>query len=197
MPKIIEKLAYEYNELSDKAKQKLKDRYCEDCTDMLYFEVEFEVESLETILEEMGFSNPKIAYSGFWSQGDGASFTCDKWQYKKGMLTNIKQSYPTWESLHLIAKELQSLSKKTGYTLEFSIYRTNHRYCHENTVACDFGYNEYDEKIQEYVDYAVKWLCKTLYNSLEKSYYDTTSDEAIADFYTANDYLFDENGRVL
>ena len=70
MPKIIEKLAYEYNELSDKAKQKLKDRYCEDCTDMLYFEVE----SLETILEEMGFSNPKIAYSGFWSQGDGASY---------------------------------------------------------------------------------------------------------------------------
>ena len=52
MPKIIEKLAYEYNELSDKAKQKLKDRYCEGCTDLLYFEVE----SLETVLEEMDFA---------------------------------------------------------------------------------------------------------------------------------------------
>ena len=193
MPKIIEKLAYSYNELSDKVKQKLKDRYCEDCTDVLYFEVE----CLETILEEMGFCNVKVSYSGFWSQGDGASFTCDNWGYKKGMLDKIRKNYPTWTSLHLIAKELQSLSKKTGYTLEFSVYRTNHRYCHENTVACDFGYNEYDEKMREYVDYAVKWLCKTLYNSIEKSYYDATSDEAIEDFYTSNEYLFDENGRVL
>ena len=191
MPKIIEKLAYEYNELSDKVKQKLKDRYCE------HVEVDFEVECLETILEELGFSSPKIAYSGFWSQGDGASFTCDNWQYKKGMLAYIKQNYPTWTSLHLIAKELQSLSKKTGYTLEFSVYRTNHRYCHENIVECGFGYNEYDEKIQDYVGDAVKKLCKTLYDSIKKSYYDATSDEAIADFYTSNEYLFDENGRVL
>jgi len=192
MPKIIEKLAYEYNELSDKAKQKLKYNYCERVVEM-----DFEVECLETILEEMGFSNPKIAYSGFWSQGDGASFTCDNWGYKKGMLDKIRKNCPTWSSLHLIAKELQSLSKKTGYTLEFSVYRTNHRYCHENTVACDFGYNEYDEKMREYVDYAVRWLCKTLYNSLEKSYDDATSDKSIEDFYTSNEYLFDEKGHIL
>lgn len=192
MPKIIEKLAYEYNELSDKAKQKLRDNYCEHVIEM-----DFEVECLETILEEMGFSNPKIAYSGFWSQGDGASFTCDNWQYKKGMFANIKQNYPTWSSLHLIAKELQSLSKKTGYSLEFSVYRTNHRYCHENTVECGFGYNEYDEKIQDYVGDVVKKLCKTLYDSIEKSYYDATSDEAIEDFYTSNEYLFDEKGGIL
>ena len=192
MPKIIEKLAYEYNELSDKAKQKLRYNYCEHVIEM-----DFEVECLETILEEMGFSNPKIAYSGFWSQGDGASFTCDNWQYKKGMLANIKQNYPTWTSLHLIAKELQSLSKKTGYSLEFSVYRTNHRYCHENTVECGFGYNEYDEKIQDCVGDVVKKLCKTLYDSLEKAYYDATSDESIEDFYTSNEYLFDEKGHIL
>lgn len=191
MPKIIEKLAYDYTELNEKAKQKLKDRYCENV------EMDFEVECLETILEEMGFSNAKIAYSGFSSQGDGASFTCDNWQYKKGMLANIKQNYPTWIVLQSIAKELQSLSKKTGYLLEFNVYRRNHRYCHENTVACDFGYNEYDEKIQDYVGDAVKWLCKELYNSLEKSYYALTSDESIEDFYTSNEYLFDEKGGIL
>ena len=98
MPKIIEKLAYSYSELSDKVKKKLKDRYCEDCTDVLYFEVE----SLETILEEIGFSNPKIAYSGFWSQGDGASFTCDNWQYKKGMLANIKQNYEGYTGIAFV-----------------------------------------------------------------------------------------------
>lgn len=190
MPKIIEKLAYDYTELNEKAKQKLKDRYCENV------EMDFEVECLETILEEMGFSNAKIAYSGFCSQGDGASFTCDNWQYKKGMLANIKQSYPTWESLHLIAKELQSLSKKTGYSLEFSIYRTSHRYCCENTIACDF-WNDYDEKVQDCVGDAVKKLCKTLYDSIEEAYYDATSDKAIEDFYTSNDYLFDEEGRSL
>lgn len=192
MPKVIEKLAYEYNELNDKAKQKLKDSYCEHFVD-----VDFEVECLETILEELGFHNAKIAYSGFWSQGDGASFTCDKWQYKKGMVANIRQSYPLWSSLHLIAKELQSLSKKTGYNLEFNVYRRSHHYYHENTVACDFGYNEYDEKIQDYVDDAVKWLCKTLYDSLEQAYYAAISDESIEDFYTSNEYLFDEKGGIL
>ena len=192
MPKIIEKLAYEYNELSDKAKQKLKYNYCERVVEM-----DFEVECLETILEEMGFSNPKIAYSGFWSQGDGASFTCDNWGYKKGMLDKIRKNCPTWSSLHLIAKELQSLSKKTGYTLEFSVYRRSYHYCHENTVDCAFGYNEYDEKIQDYVSDAVKKLCKTLYDSLEKSYYDATSDKSIEDFYTSNEYLFDEKGHIL
>lgn len=28
-------------------------------------------------LENQGFNNPKINYTGFWSQGDGASFTTD------------------------------------------------------------------------------------------------------------------------
>ena len=89
MPKIIEKLAYSYNELSDKAKQKLRDNYCEHVIEM-----DFEVECLETILEEMGFCNVKVSYSGFWSQGDGASFTCDNWGYKKGMLDEIRKNYP-------------------------------------------------------------------------------------------------------
>ena len=62
MPKIIEKLAYSYSELSDKVKQKLKDRHCEHVVEM-----DFEVECSETILEELGFSNPKIAYS--WING--------------------------------------------------------------------------------------------------------------------------------
>lgn len=28
-------------------------------------------------IEKLGYNNVKIYYSGFWSQGDGACFTCD------------------------------------------------------------------------------------------------------------------------
>ena len=59
MPKIIEELAYSYSELSDKVKQKLKDRYCEHVVEM-----DFEVECLETILEEFSVISPR-AYEYF------------------------------------------------------------------------------------------------------------------------------------
>lgn len=196
MPHIIEKLAYTYEELSEKAKQKAKDRYYEHCVGL-----DFEVESLETILEELGFRGAKIAFTGFWSQGDGASFIADSWQYKKGMLNSIRKNYPKWEELHDIAEELQCLSKKTGYHLKFSVIRTTSRYYHENTVAPDFDYQyndyQYSDKVQEYVADVVKWLCKVIYKELEKSYDYMTSDESMADFYANCDYIFDENGNML
>lgn len=37
----------------------------------------------KTELEEMGFSDPEIAWSGFSSQGDGASFTCRSFDLQK------------------------------------------------------------------------------------------------------------------
>ena len=41
------------------------------------FEDEYIIADYETRLSEVGFENPEISYSGFYSQGDGACFTAD------------------------------------------------------------------------------------------------------------------------
>jgi hypothetical protein len=41
------------------------------------------IEWCKTYLEAMGFNNPEVNFSGFSSQGDGASFTCKSIDFKK------------------------------------------------------------------------------------------------------------------
>ena len=72
MSKVIEVEVFKYDELSDSAKQRARDWYLEgmdyDWYDCVY----------EMCIEdgkEKGFDIDKINFSGFWSQGDGASWT--------------------------------------------------------------------------------------------------------------------------
>lgn len=41
------------------------------------------IDEWKTELEEMGFLDPEISWMGFWSQGDGASFTCNRFDFDK------------------------------------------------------------------------------------------------------------------
>lgn len=73
---------FQYDQLSDAAKQKAREWYLEgDLNDESYSEPILEEWKRE--LENIGFGDPDISYSGFWSQGDGASFTCNSFDFKK------------------------------------------------------------------------------------------------------------------
>jgi hypothetical protein len=84
MPKKITKTLYSYQELQklakkgkvtatvlDKARQKLADWATED----EWYDTT--ISDWETALSQVGFENAKIQFSGFWCQGDGASFTAN------------------------------------------------------------------------------------------------------------------------
>lgn len=65
---------FTFNQLSDKSKEKARETVRQ-----WTYEDDFacEVENLETAIESIGFTNADIRFSGFHSQGDGASFTSD------------------------------------------------------------------------------------------------------------------------
>ena len=72
---------FQFDQLADDAKETARDWYREGGFDYEWWdsiEDEWKVE-----IEEMGFQNVDIAFSGFSSQGDGASFTGNRFDLKK------------------------------------------------------------------------------------------------------------------
>lgn len=83
MPRTIKKTVYTFAELieahkakkiSGQALETARQWLREAATDHDWWEDVYK--TWTDALEQIGFINPEIAFSGFWSQGDGASFTC-------------------------------------------------------------------------------------------------------------------------
>lgn len=148
-------------------------------------------------LESIGFNNPKIEYYGFYSQGDGASFTCDSIDIKKFVENNNDFSKRE--------KNILNTLYDYGY-IEASVKRTNFHYSHENSTS--LFYYDGDLKadwvhIQKIVDKLRNDLRSKrlrlsidIYNDLKECYEDLTSDNAILETIEANNYEFDEDGNI-
>lgn len=143
-----------------------------------------------------------MQFLGFWSQGDGASFT--------GYISNNKMFFDQHgltDSYPWIAK---LMSHDGGFTL--TIERTGHHYVHENTVGVDLSYTDnfrnvlpdddlraevieqWDVQLDaeynticEAVTEIVRGYCRDLYRRLEETYDYLTSDEAVWEAIVAND----------
>ena len=191
---------YSFSELSEKAKQVAIDQYRNDenypC-DFWYDHIE---EDFHTILEKIGFYNIKSIFSGFYSQGDGASFT-GSYTYKKGCLKAVKDFAPNDKGLHDIVVGIVSHQKDNGYKLECDIGRSGSLYCHSNTMSFDWSKNGdcYFEWKNAFVEDEIEQLIKDLadwyYTSLQSEYDYLLSDEYIAENIESNNYQFLENGK--
>lgn len=87
----------------------------------------------------MGWQIDNISFSGFWSQGDGASFT-GTLGYAKGCARAVRDYAPLDTELHDIAARWQSLQKPHLYRYTAHVERSSHRYSHENTVSISDSY---------------------------------------------------------
>jgi len=185
---------FSINELSENARQKAIEKERSECD----VDLQFTVDYIEEILACLGFESPKISYSGFCSQGDGLSFICDNWQYKKGMLDKVKECTQDATILN-IAKQLQVMAKNTGYNLQFSVKRTSNFYSHENTVQIendpysDFSLTDDQDAILTTLK---NCLCRVFYRMLEKDYDYQLSDEYIIENLQANNVMFLSSGKV-
>jgi len=185
---------FSINELSENAKKKAIEKERSECD----VDLQFTVDYIEEILACLGFESPKIAYSGFCSQGDGLSFVSENWQYKKHLLARIGEITQDKTVLNC-AKNLLELSKKHGYKIQFSVNRTNYFYSHENTVQIDNSpYSDFSlSDDQDGILTTLKnCLCRVFYRMLEKDYDYQLSDEYIIESLQANDVLFLESGKV-
>ena len=167
----------------------------------------FTVEQFQEELEAIGFSNTDVRFSGFWFQGDGASFTGD-WDSAK--MLAVKELKEKEIELSDWAKELKRVLKgnlkdiKAKYAT-FSIKRTSHHYCHENTVSIFYAEYWNSKKKEQYcipqeqeddILEGCRAAMKAMYRILEKEYDYLTSDEAVEETLSVNEYKFDKDGKI-
>lgn len=142
-----------------------------------------------------------VRYSGFWSQGDGASFkgivnfsNCNIGQYTiRFPSCEVRQELAKrWEK---VASQLQEVELELGFNC--------HRYCHENTMTTGEWFAEESqwEKIEELEDEVISILrgfARQLYRQLQDEYeyqlaYETATmyDELVAEAKTLQEQIND------
>lgn len=208
--KTIEIKLYEYDELDDKAKQRARDWFREGSE----FDFDFVKAEFNTFLESIGFENVSSQFSGFYSQGDGASFDfkgvdfeklfnpqgCDIKEYKfihdkwlaarAGLIRTAKR----------IAKSLHAESGRTSNANRYSHARTRYA-CLEldhNTDACLSDLKivyALREDIEEALTYLMRELSDAYYNHLGNEYDYQNEDDTVADNIKANEYTFLQDGK--
>jgi hypothetical protein len=179
---------YKFEELTVQAQQKAIENLRDINTNHDWYDDIFE--DATTIGRLFGLDIEKIYFSGFWSQGDGASFEGD-YCYKKGGLKAVKEYAPQDTELHDIVKALQNEQSINFYKSTANI-RQQGRYYHENTMYIDIENGNEDCFSNLLRDYA-RWI----YKKLESGYDYLTSEQAILETIQANDYEFTENGNLV
>jgi hypothetical protein len=176
---------YSFDELSDAAKKKALENLRD--TNVAYSDWDdFTIEDLQTELAENGFENAKIHYSGFWSQGDGASFDAD---------INLEH-FCTDKRILAIAKEHANFRiEKTSYANHYSHEKT--RYVEYNDITIrQTNIAEALRELSRTIENERYQLSRKIYRSLEEEYNWRTSDEQIIETIKCNEWTFLENGKL-
>jgi hypothetical protein len=163
------------------------------------FWYKFSLEEWEDKLQDLGFDNPNISFSGFYSQGDGASFTCKSVDVDKFLTSQKKRGE---------FKALLDGMKSGTFEVLVSLDRIDHHYSHEYTVRVnsDIWYSyetrnysaiqELEIKLNGLVLEKARSLMREIYRELEKEFEHLTSDEAVIDTIEANEYTFRADGTM-
>ena len=195
--------AYLYEELSDDAQKKALDK-CRNWFTEGYDWWEYVYEWYQNeILPKEGFEvktdqddDPKMFFSGFWNQGDGASFEAGV-DVRQFLLANK------------LAGKFRSLYYWSGpeFGYAYANISTCGRYSHEMTMNIEVEWEgDWDEnaenvpavdqleELESMILSRARDMARKLYKSLEKEYEGMTTDEYVSDSIEANEYYFWSNG---
>ena len=190
----IIKTYLKFNELNDEQKEKVIENYRDINVDYEWWQ--FIKEDFHAQLDILGFYDIESYFSGFWSQGDGASFT-GKFNYPENekevetILKKLIDGYNYKDDKLDYAKNILRngmIEKKKDiddeyYPCKLEIYSRSN-YCHSNTMQLLNNDNN------DFLDNC-RWLVDEYYKTLENEYYYLISDEAIKETLIINDYEFD------
>lgn len=188
---------YPFDELSDKAKENARQWWREAGLDYDWWDST--EEEARQIAALMGLEVDKLMFRGFWSQGDGASFT-GRYSYAKGSVKAVKDYAPQDADLHWIAESLQAIQRKNFYGLSANVTRgyDSNFYCHENTMDIQVETRAGDwanDEAQWAVSKAFKDFARWYYRQLKAEYDYLNSDEAVDESIRVNEYTFTESGK--
>ena len=220
MSKTIEVEIYKYGELSESAQQKAREWYIEGM-DYEWWEGVYEMAKEDG--KEKGFYIDKIFFSGFSSQGDGASWT-GQVDVRQWLETHEKDSIGLSAWCQLIQEDIVDKHVK--------VEANNAHYCHESTMNfsdvndnCDYPDNElmqmpsifngmevqhlFDiiatdpnctfkstEGITQAITESGKVYAIDIYHRLREEYDYLCSKEMMLDHFDCNDYHFTNEGRL-
>ena len=220
MTKTVEITLYQFDELSDKAKEKAANHYLENWMQDNWWDCTYEYMKEEGE-HKYGFRVRDIRFSGFCSQGDGASW-CGSVNVREWL-----NSKPTEYQAHATTQIILALIEEGWVDEQVLVSFGNHRYCHEYTmditeitghepddddvkmetglfkgasvrelmhiVGCTGGaLYDMDKELKE----DVIAFARDIYRALEEDYEGQTTEEAIAEAYAINDVWFTEEGRI-
>jgi hypothetical protein len=211
MPHVVHTNVYQLNELAPPAQDKARDWYRELIETEEWSECV--TDDFEEVCKILGVrlrtkpvrlygggtrEKPCVWFSGFSSQGDGASFegVCS---FAKGAPKAIRAHAPQDTELHRIADALQAIQRRNFYQLRARASQSG-RYCHEYSMSIaverDSPTNqEMTADAEDTIAELLRDLARWLYRQLEREYDYLTSDDVVDDAITANAYTFTAAGR--
>jgi hypothetical protein len=202
------RVLYKFSELSEEAKQRAIEKEAESAGSDFWTEPT--IEDFERICNILGVTlkqrqyktiggdtryEPAVYWSGFSSQGDGASFE-GEYEYKAGSAKAIREYAPKDEKLHAIADDLLRLQKPFLFGLQATITQSGNN-VHEYTMTIS-PRTKFDDVSEKWSSKAIpedeltdcfRRLAKWVYRSLEAEYDYQTSEEA------AREKLEDHDGE--
>jgi hypothetical protein len=186
---------YKYDELSDKAKQFAMNHWLEHSDDFSMNGDDMKYEFIDA-LKEIGIFADKKEFS--WSAERGREwFFC---LGKNAGFDNVK-TFLKYCKVDLRTKFAKYLinNEDLNITISYSHYGGGVCYSHINSDGyfdlTDKEQNKFDEFIEHLDEYLQKKLDEFL-NNLEAMYENVTSEEYIKETFEANEYRFDEHGRI-
>jgi hypothetical protein len=221
MPSTKTITVYRYDELSDRAKENVKVKYIAGSIDLDYV-----IDDAKREGEKHGFAIDEVLWSGFSSQGDGASWTGEIVLFKF-LEHYLKEDNPDYGRYTV----LLTLLEDEWVEPRITISRKSFMYNHSNTMRVDqvgMGYYQADDaernvikaacplqgaNVQELYDGILidgllddlygwaldeaKNYADEIYRRLESAYDDEMSDQHVSLMADANEWEFDESGRLI
>jgi len=172
---------------------------------------------------ERGFDIDDVQWSGFGSQGDGASWTGQVWLVPF-MQYHLKPDNPDYTRYTILIELIQN-----GFAARnFEVSRKSHRYNHERTMVLErenmIHYQDWSDTIVRSGIFAgaeasplVEGICmdvllddllgwatdearcyaQDIYTALKDSHYDYSSEEYFLELCEINEWRFDASGKLI
>ncbi len=217
MPHVVERTVFKFAELSERAKERARERWRDGGQHDEWWEYTYE--NAAQVAQCLGISisthsvklhsgktrqDPDIFFSGFSSQGDGASWL-GRYTYKADAVAAIQAYAPQDEELLRIAQALTVLQMITrlecGRHLEARVTSNDSRYCHSNTMDVEVTYideedgvsppDDQDRELTQLLRDFADWIYKQLEAEDECLNSDECIDSQLAE------HEFDEDGTII
>lgn len=191
---------YQFDELSDEAKRVARDWYREQdypVGDWFQGIFDFAIE----VGTFFGMDIDRIHFSGFWSQGDGASFTGIFRPENMRTLAELETELgdvPVRDTVTTLFKRFQAVKhpqKRRGYSACVDIVRYDGRYVHSGTLDVEDFDGVYDIDELWELRSCMRGYADWIYRMLDAEHTELCSDEVVDEELRANEFWFTADGH--